>query len=83
MRLFVEEVRARPPQGEATATSSLAAAMAEPEVAIRRDGDEPVLGHGPVAVTDNLTLLYSAATCTRRRPPRPSAPPCRACRSGW
>ena len=57
VRLFVEQVRARPPLDERT--SSLAAAMDEPEVAIRRDGDEPLLGHGPVSVTDNLTLLYS------------------------
>jgi diguanylate cyclase (GGDEF)-like protein len=25
----------------------------------RRDRDEPVLGHGPLGLTDNLTLLYS------------------------
>jgi len=57
VRLFVEQVRAHPPREEAL--SSLAAAMDEPEVAIRRKGDEPLLGSGPVAVTDNLTLLYS------------------------
>ena len=57
VRLFVEEVRARPPHGEGS--SSIAAALNEPEVAVRRDGDEPLLGHGPVALTDNLTLLYS------------------------
>ena len=57
VRLFVEEVRARPPAAEGS--SSIAAALNEPEVAVRRDGDEPLLGHGPVALTDNLTLLYS------------------------
>ena len=55
--MFVEEVRARPPASEEM--SSIADAMEEPEVVARRQGDEPVLGHGPVAATDNLTLLYS------------------------
>jgi diguanylate cyclase (GGDEF)-like protein len=29
------------------------------DVESRRDRDEPLLGHGPVGLTDNLTLLYS------------------------
>lgn len=57
VRLFVEQVRAQPPVAEGS--TSIAAAMDEPEVAVRRHGDEPLLGHGPVAATDNLTLLYS------------------------
>ena len=31
----------------------------EPYLESRRDRDEPLLGHGPVGLTDNLTLLYS------------------------
>jgi diguanylate cyclase (GGDEF)-like protein len=57
VRLFVEQVRAQPPSEEGA--TSIAGAMDEPEVAVRRHGDEPVLGYGPVAATDNLTLLYS------------------------
>ena len=57
VRVFVEEVRARPiaDQDEAVA----AALAADPELQLRRDGGEPLLGHGPLAVTDNLTLLYT------------------------
>jgi diguanylate cyclase (GGDEF)-like protein len=31
----------------------------DPVVESHRDRDEPVLGHGPAGLTDNLTLLYS------------------------
>jgi diguanylate cyclase (GGDEF)-like protein len=33
--------------------------MSDPELANRRQGNEPVLGYGSYAITDNLTLLYS------------------------
>ena len=49
-------MRERPPGGE---EHPLHAAMTDPEIEQRRDGDEPVLGFGPLAVTDNLTLLYT------------------------
>jgi diguanylate cyclase (GGDEF)-like protein len=56
VRLFVEEVRRRPPgEGGAIARSLLE----DPEVAARRNGDEPTLGADSFAVTDSLTLLYS------------------------
>ncbi len=32
---------------------------ADPVIESLRDRDEPVLGHGPAGLTDNLTLLYS------------------------
>jgi diguanylate cyclase (GGDEF)-like protein len=57
VRVFVEEVRARP---ISDTDEAVAAAMAaDPELQVRRDDNEPLLGHGPLAVTDNLTLLYS------------------------
>jgi HD-GYP domain-containing protein (c-di-GMP phosphodiesterase class II) len=55
VRVFVEEVRARPISHD---DEAVAAALAhDPELAARRDHDEPMLGQGPLAVTDNLTLL--------------------------
>lgn len=57
VRIFVEEVRARPIADEDEAVA--AALAADPELQLRRDGGEPLLGHGPLAVIDNLTLLYS------------------------
>ena len=36
-----------------------AALEADPELQLRRLEDEPLLGQGPLAVTDNLTLLYT------------------------
>jgi diguanylate cyclase (GGDEF)-like protein len=53
---FVDEVRTRPPSG---GEHPLEAALADPEVAIRRKGGETVIGHAPLALTDNLTLLYT------------------------
>ncbi len=55
--MFVEEVRARPIRDDDEAVA--AALAADPELQVRRDDNEPLLGHGPLAVTDNLTLLYS------------------------
>jgi diguanylate cyclase (GGDEF)-like protein len=57
VRVFVEEVRARP---IADADEAVAAALAhDPELQVQRHDGEPVLGQGPLAVTDNLTLLYT------------------------
>jgi HD-GYP domain-containing protein (c-di-GMP phosphodiesterase class II) len=57
VRIFVEEVRKRPPE-EGGHTDELSAALDDPEIAERIDEDEPLLGYGAFAVTDNLTLLY-------------------------
>src|SRR3712207_4506268 len=55
VRVFVEEVRRRPISED---DEAVAAALAhDPELLIQRSDDEPLLGHGPLAVTDNLTLL--------------------------
>src|SRR5215217_253274 len=57
VRVFVEEVRARP---ISDTDEAVAAALAnDPELQVQRDDNEAVLGQGPLAVTDNLTLLYS------------------------
>ena len=53
---FVDEVRKSPPSG---GEHPLEAALADPEVALRREGTETVLGQGPLALTDSLTLLYT------------------------
>jgi HD-GYP domain-containing protein (c-di-GMP phosphodiesterase class II)/GGDEF domain-containing protein len=55
-RIFVEEVRRKPPVVE---RQDLATALRDPELEARRSGDEPILGYGPVALVDNLTLLYA------------------------
>jgi diguanylate cyclase (GGDEF)-like protein len=55
--LFVEEVQTRPPVDQPM--GPLAQAFSDPEVRTRRRGNEPVLGYGPTAMTDNLTLLFS------------------------
>ncbi len=56
VRIFVEEVRKNPPKNEPDTVSQ---AMSDPELQVRRSGDEPVLGFGSYAITDNMTLLYS------------------------
>ena len=57
VRLFVEEVRKRPPsRGDGDA---LHQALADPEIDARKDEDDPILGMTSLALTDNLTLLYS------------------------
>src|SRR4051794_2637401 len=57
VRIFVEEVRCRP---EAPEEHLLERALREdPQIKEHRDGDEPLLGFGPLAVTCNLTLLYT------------------------
>lgn len=33
--------------------------MEDPELEVRREAGEPVLGQGPLAVIDNLTMLYT------------------------
>jgi len=49
---FTAEVSRRPP-------SRRRGRVRDPQIEARRDEDEPVLGQGPVRLTDNLTLLYS------------------------
>ena len=54
VRVFVEEVRRRPP------TSGWSApALEDPELELWRTGEEPIVGDGTIALTDNLTLLYT------------------------
>jgi diguanylate cyclase (GGDEF)-like protein len=55
--LFVEEVRRRPL--EELGERPVAEALDDPAVQARRHYDEPLLGHGQVGATDNVTLLYS------------------------
>ena len=54
VRIFVEEVRRRPPTPELGIQ-----ALEDPELEARRSGDEPILGSGPLGVIDELTLLYT------------------------
>jgi diguanylate cyclase (GGDEF)-like protein len=57
VRIFVDEVRCRPAPPE---EHPLERALREdPQIQEHRNGDEPLLGYGPLAVTDNLTLLYT------------------------
>jgi diguanylate cyclase (GGDEF)-like protein len=56
VRMFVEEVRRRPPEREGDA---LHEALADPELDSRRGDDDPILGVTSFALTDSLTLLYS------------------------
>ncbi len=55
VKIFVEEVRRKPPvlQGER------ADVLADAELEVHREAGEPVLGQGPLAVIDNLTMLYT------------------------
>ena len=55
--LFVEEIRRRPLHD--SDEQPVAEALDDPGVQARRQHDEPLLGHGPVGATDNVTLLYS------------------------
>jgi diguanylate cyclase (GGDEF)-like protein len=56
VRIFVDEVNITPP----TETPSLiAVALADPEVEVRRAGDEMMLGAAQNALTDSLTQLYA------------------------
>lgn len=57
VRLFCEELRKAPPSKETR--SELAVALSDPQLEVRIDEEEPVLGHGPHAIVDNLTLLFS------------------------
>src|SRR4051794_15935936 len=57
VRVFVEEVRCQPAPPE---EHPLERALREdPQIQEHRNGDEPLLGFGPLAVTCNLTLLYT------------------------
>jgi len=55
VRVFVEEVRRKPPISE---RQDLAEALRDPELEAGRS-DEMVLGHTTLALIDNLTLLYT------------------------
>ena len=55
--IFVEEVRRRPLHD--SEEQPIAEALDEPSVHAQRHQDEPLLGHGPVGATDNVTLLHS------------------------
>ena len=57
VRLFVEQVRRH--TREAEKEPLLEQALTDPEIEARRSSEEPLLGFGSFAVTDNLTLLYS------------------------
>ena len=57
VRLFVEEVRADPPE-EDHDDDALVEAMDDPELRSRRDEGELLVGAGPFELIDNLTLLY-------------------------
>src|SRR4051794_5444531 len=57
VRVFVEEVRCQPAPPE---EHPLERALREdPQIREPRNGDEPLLGFGPLAVTCTLTLLYT------------------------
>jgi len=57
--LFVDEVRRRPPGARPAVGDGLDSALEDQEIRALRNGNEPVLGYGPVGAVDNLTLLYS------------------------
>ena len=57
VRLFVDEVRRNPPS--ATDGDALHTALADPEIDLRKNDEDPILGPWSFALTDNLTLLYS------------------------
>jgi diguanylate cyclase (GGDEF)-like protein len=57
VRLFVEEIRRRPP-GSPGERDSLTTALADPELASRVPEEGRLLGAGAFSTVDNLTLLY-------------------------
>jgi diguanylate cyclase (GGDEF)-like protein len=56
VRIFCEEVRKKPID---EARETVADALIDPEIEAEREAGESVLGYGSLALTDNLTLLYS------------------------
>jgi diguanylate cyclase (GGDEF)-like protein len=54
VRVFVEEVRRNPPSRQDKHPN-----VEDPELEVRREAGEPVLGQGPLATIDNLTMLYT------------------------
>ncbi len=56
-RVFVDEVRSKPPGDDRL--RELEDALEDPELQARRRENEPVLGYGSLALTDNLTMLYT------------------------
>lgn len=57
VRLFVEEVRKQPRRREGDRRAD--SLLDDPELGALRGEDEPLLGYGSFAITDNLTLLSS------------------------
>jgi diguanylate cyclase (GGDEF)-like protein len=55
VRVFIEELRNRPPDGD----DPLARALDDAEIQLHREADEPVLGAGVAALSCPVTLLYS------------------------
>ena len=53
----MEKVRKNPPGDDQL--RELEDALEDPELQLRRKEGEPVLGYGSLALTDNLTLLYT------------------------
>jgi diguanylate cyclase (GGDEF)-like protein len=58
VRLFVEEVRAQPPDAD-DEPGELETAMSDPELATRLAEGELLVGRGPLELIDGLTLLYT------------------------
>jgi len=54
VRIFVEEVRRKPPVVE-----NKAQIAHDPELEVRREAGDPVPGQDPLASIDNLTMLYT------------------------
>src|SRR5215210_5791033 len=54
VRVFVEEVRRNPPSRQDKHPN-----VEDSELEVRREAGEPVLGQGPLAAIDNLTMLYT------------------------
>ena len=54
VRIFVEEVQRNPLILEKNSKP-----LADPEIEVRREAGEPILGQGPLDIIDNLTLLYT------------------------
>lgn len=59
VRLFVEEVRRRPPTRSGATGPTAVAGVTDPELDVHRTNGDAVLGARAFAITDSLTLLYS------------------------
>ncbi len=58
VKLFIAQVRTHPP-GSRDGQVDLDGALADPEVQAQLEPGEPVVGYGPHAAVDSLTLLYA------------------------